>query len=80
MELPAFRGHYSERKKESSYAQVKGDVPGAFGLLLETHASLAQWIAEQVNAKRVSLDRICTGVGRLSSNLKTRKCLDAFLW
>ena len=29
MELPAFHGHYSERKKESSYAQVKGAVPGA---------------------------------------------------
>ena len=27
-ELPAFCGHYSEWKKESSNAQVKGAVPG----------------------------------------------------
>ena len=29
LELPAFHGHYSERKKESLYAQVKSAVPGA---------------------------------------------------
>ncbi|MFY7916998.1 MAG: hypothetical protein ACOVPA_20290 [Rubrivivax sp.] len=36
---------------------------GAFGLLLEAHPALAQWITEQVRAKRVSVDQISTDDG-----------------
>lgn len=36
---------------------------GAFGLLLEAHPALAQWITEQVRAKRVSVDQINTDDG-----------------
>ena len=33
---------------------------GAFNQVLEAHPSLAQWIAEQIRAKRVSVDQIGT--------------------
>jgi transposase InsO family protein len=36
---------------------------GAFGLLLEAHPALAQWITEQVRAKRVSVVQINTDDG-----------------
>jgi len=36
---------------------------GAFGLLLEAHPAFAQWITEQVRAKRVSVDQISTDDG-----------------
>ena len=36
---------------------------GAFGLLLEAHPPLSQWISEQVRAKRVSVDQISTDDG-----------------
>lgn len=36
---------------------------GAFGLLLQAHPALAQWITEQVRAKRVSVDQISTDDG-----------------
>ena len=36
---------------------------GAFGLLLEAQPALAQWITEQVRAKRVSVDQISTDDG-----------------
>ncbi len=36
---------------------------GAFGLLLQSHPSLAQWISEQVRTKRVSVHQISTEDG-----------------
>jgi transposase InsO family protein len=36
---------------------------GAFGLLLEGNPSLAAWIAEQIRAKRVSVDQLSTDDG-----------------
>lgn len=36
---------------------------GAFGFLMEAHPPLAQWITEQVRAKRVSVDQISTDDG-----------------
>ena len=36
---------------------------GAFGLLLEANPPLSLWISEQVRAKRVSVDQICTDDG-----------------
>jgi transposase InsO family protein len=36
---------------------------GAFGHLLQAHPSLEQWIAEQIRAKRVSVDQLSTDDG-----------------
>ena len=36
---------------------------GALGLLMEAYPSLALWIAEQIRAKRVSVDQVSTDDG-----------------
>ena len=50
---------------------------GAFGLLLEAHPTLVQWIAEQLRAKRVSVTQLSTDDGlRLRVRGLTRLHLD----
>jgi len=53
---------YSRSAKVLRHAAGLGTA-GAFNLLIEAHPPLAQWITEQVRAKRVSVDQISTDDG-----------------
>ncbi|MBW8832159.1 MAG: integrase, partial [Burkholderiales bacterium] len=55
-------GSYHRAAKVRRHAVGLGTA-GAFSLLLEAHPPLAQWIADQVRAKRVSVDQISTDDG-----------------
>lgn len=55
-------GDYHRLSKVQRHRDGLGTA-GAFGHLLVTHPPLAQWITEQVRAKRVSVDQISTDDG-----------------
>ena len=66
-------GRYTRtRPFHSNGASVFGKAAGAFGVLLQTHPTLAAWISDQVRGKRVSLEQLGTD-GRLRVRLRGLK-------